>query len=286
MRAVSILLFFVAANAVAQPRVGLIDFYGQQKLSTDKIGKALGVGVGDALPPSKLDLEERLEELDGVVRSHVEAACCAGGKAILYAGVEERDSRHFQPRMIATGRDLTLPSGDDATALAEAVRDADDPSVRADAAALLGDAPATQASVDTLQVAAQDPDPTVRRAAVRGLVRMYRAAPQANDERVQVQPTWIIEMLNSVIWSDRVQAVDALLAMTERRDDLLISKIRTSGFDSLLQMANWKHLEHALPPYLLLCRVSGVPEKQAQASWSAGERDKVLTQIQKGSSKK
>lgn len=274
----------LATAGFAQPRIGIIDFYGERKVSPEKIAKALGVKVGDALPPNKVDIEEQMEAIGGVARAHIEATCCAQGQAILYAGIEERGARHFEPRMIAPGADLPLPAADEIDALIGAVRQADDASVRADAAALLGDAEATQPIVEALQFAAQDPDPTVRRGAMRGLVRMYKSA-ETNRE-IQVLPTWIVEMLNSVVWTDRVNAVEALLAMTERPDATLVGKIRDAGFDSLVQMAQWKHLEHALPPYLLLCRISGVADAEAQAAWSGGERDRVIAQIQKGSKKK
>jgi hypothetical protein len=278
------LLALACAAASAQPRIGIIDFYGERRISTDKISKALGVRAGDPLPPNKVDLEERIEAVGGVARAHVEATCCAEGQAILYVGVEERGARHFEPRMIAPGEDLDLPAAGEIGPLIAVVRQADDPSIRADAAVLLGDVEASQPVVEALQFAAQDPDPTVRRAAVRGLVRMYKAA-ESNRE-IQVLPTWIIEMLNSVVWTDRVNAVEALMELTGRPDPVLIGKIRDAAFESLVQMAQWRHLEHALPPYLLLCRVAGVSDAEAQSSWSAGERDKVIAQIQKGSKKK
>lgn len=280
----TILLALAAFTALAQPKIGVIDFYGQRRVSAEKIGKAIGIRVGDSLPPNKVDLEEQIEEIEGVVRAHVEATCCLDGQAILYVGVEERGARHFESRMLVPGADLSLPASDDINGLIAAVRQADDPSVRADAAVLLGDGEGTQPIVEALQFTAQDPDPTVRRTAVRGLVRMYEAA--RTNREIQVLPTWIVEMLNSVVWTDRMNAVEALLAMTDQPDAVLIGKIRDTGYDSLLQMAQWKHLEHALPPYLLLCRISGVSDDEAQAAWGAGERDRVVARIQKSTRKK
>jgi hypothetical protein len=280
----ALLLGLAVYGAAAQPRIGSIDFYGERRVSREKLSKALGVRIGDRLPPNKVDLEEQLEAVEGVARAHVEATCCAEGQAILYVGVEERGARHFETRMPEPGAELALPEASDVHGLIAAVRQADDPSVRADAAALLGDAEASQAVVDALQFAARDFDPTVRRAAVRGLVRMHRAA--AENREIQVLPTWIVEMLNSVVWEDRRNAVEALLTMTGQPDPLLTGKIRDAGFEALVQMAQWKHLEHALPPYLLLCRVSGIPDEEAQAAWSAGERDKMIAQIRKGSRKR
>ena len=70
--------------------------------------KTLRVKPGDRLPPSKPALEERLESIDGVVRAHVEAVCCEEGGAILYVGIEEKGSPHFDYRSAPEG-DVRLP---------------------------------------------------------------------------------------------------------------------------------------------------------------------------------
>jgi hypothetical protein len=286
VRLLLFLLVSLSVPASSQPKIGVIDFYGERKVSTDKLRKSLGVKESDPLPPSKLDLEERLDKIGDVVQSHVEAVCCSGTDAVLYAGIEEKGAPHFETRGLESGEDLKLPAPEDIEGLREVLRKADEASVRADAAALLGEAKVSQAVVEDLQYAARDFDPLVRKAAVRGLVKMSMAARTATpDDKLFVLPTWIIEMLNSVVWSDRNSASDALMELTDSRDPTLLGKIRERAFDSLLQMAQWKFLPHALPPYLLLCRVSGIPDQEAQSEWSAGNRDKMIARIRKESRK-
>ena len=286
MRLLLFLLVSVSVPVSAQPKIAVIDFYGQRKVSAEKLRKSLGVKEGDPLPPSKLDLEERLDKVGDIVQTHVEAVCCSEGNAVLYAGVEERNAPHFETRVLESGEDLKLPAPDDIEGLRQALRKADEASVRADAVALLGEAKASQAIVEDLQYAARDFDPLVRKAAVRGLVKMSMAAQIASpNDKLLVLPTWPIEMLNSVVWSDRNAASDALMELTESRDPTLLGKVRERAFDSLVQMAQWKFLPHALPPYLLLCRVSGIPDQEAQSEWSAGNRDKMIARIRKESRK-
>lgn len=90
------------------PRIGLIQIYGAHKVSLDKIRTALGVHEGSPLPPSKSGVEERLDKLSGVVASRLEATCCVDGKSILYVGIEEKDSPHFDFRPEPQGN-ATLP---------------------------------------------------------------------------------------------------------------------------------------------------------------------------------
>lgn len=257
------------------PKIAVIDVYGQHRIPAERVVKALGLKVGDPLPGSKLDLEDKLEAISGIVRSHSEAVCCAANGAVLYLGIEERGVPGFQFRPPGTGINLPLPAKDDVAGLRKAVREADSASVRADAALLLGEFLGTAEMVDDLQFAAQDSDPTVRQAAVRGLVR------HAINPLVKVEPTWMIEMLNSVVFTDRKIAVDALMELTEKPDPVLYGKIRERGFESLVQMAQFQHLPDALPSYLLLCRVSGISKEEAEASWTAGQRAATILKILK-----
>jgi hypothetical protein len=41
-------------------------------------------------------------------------------------------------------------------------------------------------------------------------------------------------------------------------------------------MARWDTLAYALPPFLLLGRVAGLPDAEIQRRWSAGEREPVI----------
>lgn len=87
-------LSFVWAQS-GGPKIGTIDFYGLRKVKEEALRKALTVKEGDALPRSKGDSEDALEQVPSVVSARLEAACCDEGKAILYVGIEERGAPHF-----------------------------------------------------------------------------------------------------------------------------------------------------------------------------------------------
>jgi hypothetical protein len=112
------------------PAVGDVEIFGARKVTRERILKALGTKPGEAMPPSKTQLEEALLALDGVARATVEAVCCEGGGAILYVGIEEkgqpgfalrdwpRNDIHLPDEMIDAYHDFTV-------ALGEAVRHGD-----------------------------------------------------------------------------------------------------------------------------------------------------------------
>lgn len=103
MKSVVIGVFAVTVAAAQVPRVGEVEFYGFRKVKEETARRALNLKQGDVLPPSKGDLEERLEKISGIVQARIEAVCCESGNAILFVGVEERGASHFAFRSAPSG---------------------------------------------------------------------------------------------------------------------------------------------------------------------------------------
>lgn len=319
------------------PRIGLIQIYGARKVSLDKIRKALGVHEGSPLPRSKGDVELRLNKISGIVASRLEAACCVDGKTVLYVGIEEKDSPHFEFRPEPEGK-ATLPSdliaeyedfldtvnqsirlgetgeslsngysvmdnpgarehqqafvslaAKDLNALHQVIRESSDPDQRAIAAYVLQYGPrgprTTTQIVNDLQYALQDDDETVRKNAIRSLTAMYVGAKFHPQDKVVVQPTWFVELLNSIDWSDRHNAAEALVDMTEDHNADTLNLIRDRALPSVTEMADWRDLESALPAFILTGRLAGLSEKQIQHAWVGGNRQDVIRQVAKSEKK-
>jgi len=96
------------------------------------------------------------------------------------------------------------------------------------------------------------------------------------DLGIRIEPTWFIQMLNSLAWSDRTRAAAALVALTEERRPYVLDQIRETALHSLAEMARWKTLDHALPAFLVLGRVAGVPEVAIQTEWTRGDRQAFI----------
>ena len=153
-----------------------------------------------------------------------------------------------------------------------------EPEHRAIAAYIIGYAPDRKAAVEALQYALQDAEPTVRHTALRALAAIAVFAAKNPDAGIHISPTWAIEMLNSIVWGDRTSAADLLVILTEDRNQGTLDQLRDRALSSLAEMARWKSLPYALPPYVLLGRMAGLPEDQIHETWSKGERDKVITE--------
>jgi hypothetical protein len=316
------------ASAVAlwaqPPRIGIIDIYGCREVSRGRVRRALGVKEGDPLPPSKGDVEERIEKIGKVARARLEAVCCDAGKAILFVGIEERSAPHFDFRSPPTG-DFTLPreitgayeeyltlletaarlgdaaqdfsqghplsvnsqlraveeqflelAGEHFDRLRRVLRESSDERQRATAAYVIVYAPKKKLVATYLQYAMQDPDDSVRNNAMRGLTAISVLAERDPEQEIRIAPTWFIEMLNSIIWTDRNKAAAALVQLTEKRDPKVLDQLRERALPSLAEMARWNSLGHALPAFLLVGRLAGLSEQEIQDAWSSGEREKVI----------
>jgi len=319
----------VAAADNITPRIGLIEVYGDHKVSAQKIRAALNAKVGDPLP-SRQEAEMRVDKVPGVLVSRVEAACCSGTGMILYVGVEERDSPHVEYHQAPTGA-MTLPAGlldgyrkllDNAAAslrgrnadqdltngyslmadpesrdlqlsflpavaenlalLDQVVRQSADSEQRAAAAYLLQYGPrgprTNRVIVDALQYALRDQEDEVRENAVRALQAVAIGGKLHPEQQIHIEPTWFVELMNSVVWTDRHDATLALVNLTEARDPETLQLLRDRALSSVVEMARWHDLQHALPAFILAGRLAGLDEQQIKIAWIGEDRESVLKQ--------
>ncbi len=318
----------LACAADLTPRIGAIEIYGARKVPQKKIREALGVQEGGILPPSRGDVEERLDKMQGVVAARLEATCCTQGKMILYVGVQEGDTPHTEFHPEPTD-DVVLPveitdtyqnfldsakeaahagiTGEDLTAgysmmadsdtrpiqvlfisqsekylnqLHDVVRHSGDPEQRAIAAYVLQYAPRNEhlmkQTLDDLQYSLHDPNETVRSSAMRSLKAVAVGAKLHPEQNIVISPTWFVELLNSIVWSDRRNASLALVDLTESRDPDTLALIHDRALSSVVEMARWQNLEHALPAFILVGRVAGSTEDEIRAAWISGDRESII----------
>jgi hypothetical protein len=171
-------------------------------------------------------------------------------------------------------RDLTL--------INQVLRESSDPEQRAAAAYLIQYGPRTARSskfiVDALQYALRDQDETVRENAMGALHAAAVGGKLHPEQQVHIEPTWFVELLNSVVWSDRHNATLALVNLTDSGDPEALSLIRERALLSVIEMARWHDLQHALPAFILAGRLAGLHENEIQAAWLSGDRESVLNQ--------
>jgi hypothetical protein len=170
------------------------------------------------------------------------------------------------------------------------LREAADPEQRAVAAYVIQYGPRSvrtgKTIADALQYALQDPDETVRENAMISLRAVMVGARLHRDQQIHIEPTWFVELMNSVVWSDRHNASLALLALTERHNPEALDLIRSRALTSVLEMARWRDLRNALPGFILAGRLAGMDEKAIQDAWIDGQHEPVLEKAEYPNGKK
>jgi len=162
-------------------------------------------------------------------------------------------------------------------ALRDVLRNSGDEEQRAIAATVIGYAPRKADVMNDLQYALKDADSVVRANAARSLTAFAILGRLDAAQNLRVQPTWFIEMLNSLSWTDRTRALAILQVLTDVPDASTLEQLRDRALPALTEMARWKPLAHALPAYLLLGRIAGLADVEVQSAWSKGDRESVIT---------
>jgi len=186
-----------------------------------------------------------------------------------YSMMDDPEARAFQPRF------LTF-AADHFDWLRDVLRNSADASQRAVAAAVIGYAADKQQAIGELQYAIGDPDGAARANAMRALTAIAVYAGKQPGRDIRIAPTWLIEMLHSIVLEDRLEAARALVVLTDSPNASALDLIRERGIDSLKEMARWTTLRYALPPFLLLGRVAGLADTEIHARWESGDRESVI----------
>ena len=310
-RLVTVAALACGGAAGQAPHVRNINFYGLHKVTAERVLREIKMHPGDPLPGSRGELEDRIAKIPGVFAARVEGVCCEGRDADLFIGIEERGGPHVALRSEPTGEAAlpeeladsydgfvravkragsirssseTRPAEQKFTEFAEAhggelqqvLRTAADAEQRAIAAGILRFAPRKQSAVDDLQYALQDPDETVRGNALGSLRVFALLSVKQPGLGLRVEPTWLIELLNSAVLGDRMQATDLLITLTDGGDREVLEQIRSRGLPALAEMARWENLRYALPPFVVVGRLAGLSDEETQRQWTRGAREPVV----------
>lgn len=227
--------------------------------------------AGDVTLPSEITdtYASFLDAVDQSIRMSQQGENLSAG----YSMMQNPGARAAQERFVELAAKY-LP------VLHDVARTARDPEQRAMAVYILQYGPrgprTSQPLVNDVQYALRDVDDNVRANAIRALSAMYVGAKVHPDQGINIQPTWFIELLNSVVWSDRRNAAAALVDLTDGRDPETLQLIRDRAMRSLVEMARWRDLAHALPAFILVGRLADLPEKQIQDDWVNADHETVI----------
>jgi hypothetical protein len=171
--------------------------------------------------------------------------------------------------------DSTLPL------LREVLRESGDEFHRAAAAYLLPFATKRAELVDDLQAALTDNDSEVRARAIRGLLYLAQQGRSDPASKIRVQPEWFVPLIASISWTDRHEAVAALVTLTQNGDRAVLNQLRGDILAALIDMSRWQTRAHGYPAFQLVGRVAGLREADIRDAWERYGRDTVIGQALK-----
>jgi hypothetical protein len=183
---------------------------------------------------------------------------------------------HFPEARAAQKKFITLAALHPAI-LHDVLRNSADARQRALAAQILAYAADKRDVVADLIYATRDPDDEVRNNATRALWIIAKYAQRKPDLGIHVPATVFIDLLNSLVWTDRNKSSNALLETTFNRDPAVLAEIRAKALPSLVEMARWKAIAHAQASLFLLGRIGGMSEDDIQAAIDRGDREAVIS---------
>jgi hypothetical protein len=242
-----------------EPPIGIVDFYGLRSLSERQARQALRIKEGDPAPASREEAQRRLEALPNVQQARLNTVCCEAGKTMLYVGIREKGAPSLQFRPAPKGS-VRLP---------EAMLRAGDAFWDAVQEGLLKD----------LVYGMSDPDGDVRNVSTRSLAVLAGFAQRSPGRRIEVPVEPFIDMLNSIVWTDRNKSSMALLHLTEKRDPAVLSKLRERALPSLVEMSRWKSRGHASAPFFLQGRAGNLPEEEIFKYWNGDDREGLIEAV-------
>jgi hypothetical protein len=126
---------------------------------------------------------------------------------------------------------------------------------RAIAAHVLGYAPDKARIAPPLAAAVLDPDDGVRNYATRSLAVIAEYANAHPERGIRFPSDPFIEMLNSIVWSDRNKSLAVLAQLTRSASPELLEALAAQASASLQEMCRWHHPGHADAACLILERI-------------------------------
>jgi hypothetical protein len=113
----------------------------------------------------------------------------------------------------------------------------------------------------------------VRNNALRALGVLARS-----DKRIAagIPASNFVAMLNSGIWTDRNKGAALLDVLTQARRPGLLSQLRNSALDSLIEMASWRSSGHAEAARSILGRVAGIDEDRIRQLIRLGQIEVII----------
>lgn len=150
---------------------------------------------------------------------------------------------------------------------------------RAAAVQILAYAKDKNAIIEDLVYAVSDPNEEVRNNAIRALSVIAAYAEEHPEQNITIPAQPFINMLNSLVWTDRNKASLLLFQLTNEGDPEILKALHQQALTSLLEMAQWKDKGHAMPSFIILGRIAGLEDEKLFEAFHSNSFSDSLQEI-------
>jgi hypothetical protein len=149
---------------------------------------------------------------------------------------------------------------DHAALASEVLATSADTQHRSVAAVILGYAPDKRAAAAALAQGVSDPSEGVRNNSSRALGVIAEYSVAHPELGIRIDPAPFVDLLNSVVWTDRNKGLMVLTQLTAGREPGLMKFVGKLARPALIEMCRWKNPGHAFQACLVLRRVEGLAD--------------------------
>lgn len=226
------------------------------------------------------DDKERLPE---AVKRTAEQIDSASWQAILRRTSEEDTTYAYSLFLDTTVRSLQLKYVDYARQYKDLIKavlyHSEDARHRAWAAEIVAYDSNKQYVIQHLLYGVYDPNEEVRNNATRALGVLQNWLIRHPDQKLTIPSAPFVQMINSVIWTDRNKGILVLNALTQHHHPALLATLKKECLPSLIEMARWKSDGHAMSAYFILGRIAGYTDQETYEGFTASDRNAFLVLV-------
>jgi hypothetical protein len=133
--------------------------------------------------------------------------------------------------------------------------------------------------VPELMYAIIDESAEVRNNAIRALAIIAYYASLHPEKKINIPYMPFVRLINSVDWTDRNKGLSVLMQLTRSGNPDMLNKLKELSLPALKEMAVWKSEAHALPAYVILARIAGIPEEKINSVTSGANFANEATKL-------
>lgn len=227
-------------------------------------------------PKGEIRLPAKIFELNRAFYEALEKAVMKGEMA------EDESAGHAISKNaeVRAVQEKFIPIADkDQVMLRNVIRGSADAEHRAFAVQVIAYSTDKRKILNELVSAVSDGNSSVRNAAIRALWVIAVYARKHPEKKIDVPVGRLVDLLNSLVWTDRNKASLTLMALTESRDPKLLRELKEKALSSLFEMARWKNPGHTFAAVIILGRTAGIADGEIFAAMQDGKKNELLIRV-------